>query len=59
MKGLFILFFVCFCKISKISLFIQKYVKMSAKLAETKGELGAFKDIVEPLGDEHSERLVN
>ena len=32
---------------------------MSTKLAETTGKLGAFKDIVEPLNKEHSDRLVN
>ena len=32
---------------------------MKTKLAETKGELGAFKDRVDNLDDEHSKRLVN
>jgi len=34
----------------------QRYVNMSAKLAQTKGKLGAFRDIVEPLNQEHSDR---
>jgi len=34
----------------------KRYVNMSTKLAETKGKLGAFSDIVEPLKDEHSDR---
>jgi len=34
----------------------ERYVKMSTKLAETKGELGTFRDIVEPLNKVHSDR---
>lgn len=41
---------------TKLAYAKDRYVQMSAKLAETKGELEAFRDIVEPLNKEHTDR---
>ena len=46
------------CKTLKLSLFISKYEKMSAKLVETKENLGAFKKGVEILENKETKRWV-